>query len=80
METMVTFLAPLLVLAVCTFVVVSVLGVVTEGCVLFEDGVTEFDEHSWFCVSGFELEGLSCFVAEGGAVIGGSLVEASGDS
>lgn len=72
-----TFLGPLLVLAACTFFVVPVLGVVTEGCVSFEDGVAEFAEHSWFCVSGFEL---SCFVAEGGAVIGGSLVEASGDS
>ena len=74
-----TFLGPLLVLAVCTFFVVPVLGVVTEGCVSFEDSVAEFAEHSWFCVSGFELE-LSCFVAEGGAVIGGSLVEVSGDS
>ena len=78
METMVTFLGLVLVLAVCTFV--SVLEVLTEGCVLFEDGVVAFAEHGWFCVSDLELERLSFFVAEGEAVIGGNLVEASGAS
>ena len=78
METMVTFLGLVLVLAVCTFV--SVLEVVTEGWVLFEDGVAEFAEQFWFCVFNLELEGLSFFVADGEAVIGGSLVEASGAS
>ena len=72
-----TFLGLVLVLAVCF---VSVLEVVTEGWVLFEDGVDEFAEQFWFCVFDLELERLSFFVAEGEAVIGGSLVEASGAS
>ena len=78
METMVTFLGLVLVLAVCTFV--SVLEVVTEGWVLFEDSVDEFAEQFWFCMFDLELERLSFFVADGEAVIGGSLVEASGAS